>query len=67
VATNRIQGVEHAIPVTDLWRPSELLAERLAAVLGVIYRLFDEGYVASASEQILRPDLCAEALRLDAC
>ncbi len=36
-------------------------------MLGVIYRLFDEGYVASASEQILRPDLCAEALRLDAC
>jgi RNA polymerase sigma factor (sigma-70 family) len=40
------------------------LAERLSAVLEVIYLVFNEGYAASAGEQWTRPALCADALRL---
>jgi RNA polymerase sigma-70 factor (ECF subfamily) len=40
------------------------LPERLAAVLAVIYLLFNEGYAATDHASLLRPDLCAEALRL---
>lgn len=43
--------------------PDEL-AERLPAVLEVIYLVFNEGYAASAGEQWTRPLLCREALRL---
>lgn len=39
-------------------------AARLGSVLEVIYLIYNEGYAASAGEQWLRPDLCAEALRL---
>jgi len=39
-------------------------AERLAAVLEVIYLIYNEGYSATAGDDWLRPDLCAEALRL---
>src|SRR3984885_3943492 len=43
---------------------AELLAERLDAVMAVIYLVFNEGYVASSGERLLRTDLCAEAIRL---
>ena len=39
-------------------------AERLAAVLGVIYLVFNEGYSATAGEDWVRPDLCEDAMRL---
>ena len=39
-------------------------AERLTAVLGVIYLLYNEGYSATAGSEWLRPALCDEALRL---
>jgi predicted RNA polymerase sigma factor len=39
-------------------------SERLAAVLEVIYLIYNEGYSATAGDDWLRPDLCAEALRL---
>jgi RNA polymerase sigma-70 factor, ECF subfamily len=41
-----------------------LLAERLDAVMAVIYLVFNEGYAASSGERLLRTDLCAEAIRL---
>jgi RNA polymerase sigma-70 factor, ECF subfamily len=44
--------------------PAHLLPERTGGVLGVLYLLFNEGYAASAGVDLLRPDLCAEAIRL---
>jgi RNA polymerase sigma-70 factor, ECF subfamily len=40
------------------------LAERLPAVLGVLYLIFNEGYSATAGEDWTRPELCEDALRL---
>ena len=40
------------------------LSDRLESVLEVIYLLFNEGYSASTGDDILREDLCKEAIRL---
>ena len=45
--------------------PSEAdLPERLAAVLAVVYLVFNEGYTASSGDRLVREDLCQEAIRL---
>jgi RNA polymerase sigma-70 factor (ECF subfamily) len=40
------------------------LPARLTAVLAVLYLIFNEGYTASSGSQLVREDLCAEAIRL---
>jgi RNA polymerase sigma factor (sigma-70 family) len=40
------------------------LAARLSSVLEVVYLIFNEGYSATAGDDWMRPELCAEALRL---
>jgi RNA polymerase sigma-70 factor (ECF subfamily) len=44
--------------------PAHQLAERLRAVLAVVYALFNEGYGASSGDELIRRDLCSEAVRL---
>ncbi|WP_406303426.1 RNA polymerase sigma factor [Streptomyces sp. NBC_00879] len=39
-------------------------AERLGSVLEVIYLVFNEGYSATAGDDLVRPALCEDALRL---
>ena len=40
------------------------LTERLSSVLEVIYLVFNEGYSATAGDDLVRPALCEDALRL---
>jgi RNA polymerase sigma-70 factor, ECF subfamily len=54
----RHAGIPYRVP------PPELLPERLAGVLAVLYLLFNEGYAASAGADLVRQGLCAEAIRL---
>ncbi len=42
----------------------EKFAERLNAVRAVVYLIFNEGYTASSGPELVRRDLCAEAVRL---
>jgi len=44
--------------------PAHLLPERTGGVLAVLYLLFNEGYAATAGADLVRHDLCAEAIRL---
>jgi RNA polymerase sigma-70 factor, ECF subfamily len=54
----RDAGIPYRVP------PAHLLPERISGVLAVLYLLFNEGYSASAGDDIVRPDLTAEAIRL---
>lgn len=54
----RDAGIAYVVP--DITQ----LSERLDSVLAVIYLVFNEGYAATAGEELLRTDLCAEAIRL---
>jgi RNA polymerase sigma-70 factor (ECF subfamily) len=54
----RDAGIPYVVPGTGD------IAERLEAVLTVIYLVFNEGYVATRGTSLLRTDLCAEAIRL---
>jgi RNA polymerase sigma-70 factor (ECF subfamily) len=54
----REAGIPYEVPAR------EELPERLAAVLQVIYLVFNEGYLASSGEALTRPDLSGEAVRL---
>jgi RNA polymerase sigma-70 factor, ECF subfamily len=44
--------------------PQSRLTERLASVQAVIYLIFNEGYAASSGPELVRNDLCADAIRL---
>jgi RNA polymerase sigma-70 factor (ECF subfamily) len=54
----RDAGIPYRVP-----READL-PERLRAVLAVVYLVFNEGYMASSGETLVREDLCAEAIRL---
>lgn len=54
----RQAGIPFRVP------PPSLLPDRLQAVLGTLYLIFNEGYAASAGEAWTRGDLCVEAIRL---
>ncbi len=51
-------GVEFEVPY------GEDRAARLGSVLEVVYLIFNEGYAATAGDDLLRPALCEDALRL---
>jgi len=51
-------GIAYEVP------PPARLRERLAAVQSVIYLIFNEGYIATSGERLIRTDLCGEAIRL---
>ncbi|MCU1245373.1 MAG: hypothetical protein JWN02_1283 [Acidobacteria bacterium] len=44
--------------------PDEMLPERLDSVLAVLYLIFNEGYAATFGMELVRGELCAEAIRL---
>src|SRR5215472_16489100 len=54
----RAAGIPYRVP-----REAEL-PDRLPLVLAVVYLIFNEGYTASAGDDLTRADLCAEAIRL---
>lgn len=54
----RLAGIPYEVPSLDI------IGDRLAAVRAVIYLIFNEGYAASAGQNLIRNDLCTEAIRL---
>jgi RNA polymerase sigma-70 factor, ECF subfamily len=54
----RIARIPYEVPGRDA------LAERLDAVLAVVYLIFSEGYAATAGDALVRRELCREAIRL---
>ena len=54
----KLAGIPYEVPADDE------LAERIDTVLAVLYLIFNEGYSASFGAELLRGDLCGEAIRL---
>jgi RNA polymerase sigma-70 factor, ECF subfamily len=54
----RLAGIPYQVPERDA------LEARLRGVLAVIYLVFTEGYAATSGEELMRPDLAREAIRL---
>jgi RNA polymerase sigma-70 factor, ECF subfamily len=54
----RLAGIPYEVPDREALKP------RLRGVLAVIYLVFTEGYVATSGEDLMRPDLAREAIRL---
>jgi RNA polymerase sigma-70 factor (ECF subfamily) len=44
--------------------PASELADRIDAVLAVVYLVFTEGYAATSGDELVRRELCGEAIRL---
>jgi RNA polymerase sigma-70 factor (ECF subfamily) len=44
--------------------PADAITERVDAVLSVLYLIFNAGYTAPGGDELIRHDLCAEAIRL---
>ena len=59
-AKNKIKGagIPYQVP------PDHVLPDRLPEVLSVLYLIFNEGYRATEGVQLVRHDLCGEAIRL---
>ena len=51
-------GIPYEVPEDDA------LAARLDSVLAVVYLVFNEGYAASVGAELVRAELCGEAIRL---
>lgn len=51
-------GIPYEVPGTAV------LPERLDGVLRVVYLVFNEGYAATAGDELVRRELCVEAIRL---
>jgi RNA polymerase sigma-70 factor, ECF subfamily len=54
----RLAGIPYEVPDRDALQP------RLRRVLAVVYLVFTEGYAATSGEELMRPDLAREAIRL---
>ncbi len=54
----KLAGIPYEVPEREALEP------RLAGVLAVIYLVFTEGYAATSGEDLMRPDLAREAIRL---
>jgi RNA polymerase sigma-70 factor, ECF subfamily len=54
----REAGIPLAVP------PDHLLPERLQSVLAVLYLIFNEGYASTSGNELVRAELCDEAIRL---
>jgi RNA polymerase sigma-70 factor (ECF subfamily) len=54
----RESGIPFRVP------PDHLLPERVRSVLAVLYLVFNEGYAATGGDELVRRDLCDEAIRL---
>ncbi len=54
----RTAGIPYEVPDDDV------LAERLEAVIATVYLVFNEGYSASFGAELVRAELCSEAIRL---
>jgi len=54
----KVAGIPYEVP------PDHALPERLASILAVNYLIFSEGYASSSGTQLVRRELCEEAIRL---
>jgi RNA polymerase sigma-70 factor (ECF subfamily) len=60
----RAKAKIHAARIPYAVPTNEELAERLEGVLRVVYLVFNEGYAATSGDELVRRELCAEAIRL---